>query len=353
MIPFSILDLSPIPQGATAAVALRNSLELAQRADSLGYKRYWLAEHHNMPGIASAATSVVIGHIAGGTKKIRVGSGGIMLPNHSPLVIAEQFGTLASLYPDRIDLGLGRAPGTDMVTARALRRDVHEAAEQFPRDVQELLFLLGPPHPGQTVRAVPGAGMMVPVWLLGSSLFSAQLAAILGLPYAFASHFAPDLLRQAFDIYRQRFEPSEYLDKPYAMLAANVLAADTEEEARRNFTSQQQSFINLRRGTPTQVPAPIDDINSYWSPAEKAMVEHALAVSYIGTVDSIEAGLRDLINSLEPNELMVTAHIYNQQARLRSVELVAQVRERLTASANAQESSKDLTTTADSTSLDS
>ncbi len=276
-----------------------------------------------------------------------------MLPNHSPLVIAEQFGTLASLYPDRIDLGLGRAPGTDMVTARALRRDVHEAAEQFPRDVQELLFLLGPPHPGQTVRAVPGAGMMVPVWLLGSSLFSAQLAAILGLPYAFASHFAPDLLRQAFDIYRQRFEPSEYLDKPYAMLAANVLAADTEQEARRNFTSQQQSFINLRRGKPTQVPAPIDDINSYWSPAEKAMVEHALAVSYIGTVDSIEAGLRDLINSLEPNELMVTAHIYNQQARLRSVELVAQVRERLTASANAQESSKDLTTTADSTSLDS
>ncbi len=353
MIPFSILDLSPIPQGATAAVALRNSLELAQRADSLGYKRYWLAEHHNMPGIASAATSVVIGHIAGGTKKIRVGSGGIMLPNHSPLVIAEQFGTLASLYPDRIDLGLGRAPGTDMVTARALRRDVHEAAEQFPRDVQELLFLLGPPHPGQTVRAVPGAGMMVPVWLLGSSLFSAQLAAILGLPYAFASHFAPDLLRQAFDIYRQRFEPSEYLDKPYAMLAANVLAADTEQEARRNFTSQQQSFINLRRGKPTQVPAPIDDINSYWSPAEKAMVEHALAVSYIGTVDSIEAGLRDLINTLEPNELMVTAHIYNQQARLRSVELVAQVRERLTASANAQESSKDLTTTADSTSLDS
>ena len=348
MIPFSILDLSPIPKGETAAVALRNSLELAQRADGLGYKRYWLAEHHNMPGIASAATSVVIGHIAGGTKNIRVGSGGIMLPNHSPLVIAEQFGTLASLYPDRIDLGLGRAPGTDMTTSRALRRDAHEAAEQFPQDVQELLLLLGPPHPGQTVRAVPGAGLQVPVWLLGSSLFSAQLAAILGLPFAFASHFAPDLLRQAFDIYRERFEASEYLDKPYAMLAANVLAADTEEEARRNFTSQQQSFINLRRGKPTQVPPPIDDINSYWSPAEKAMVEHALAVSYIGTMDSIETGLKELIDSLEPNELMITAHIHNQQARLRSIELVAQVRYRMTAGATSRAASSDLTAEADS-----
>ena len=350
MIPFSILDLSPIPKGETAAVALRNSLELAQRADGLGYKRYWLAEHHNMPGIASAATSVVIGHIAGGTKNVRVGSGGIMLPNHSPLVIAEQFGTLASLYPDRIDLGLGRAPGTDMTTSRALRRDAHEAAEQFPRDVQELLFLLGPPHSGQTVRAVPGAGMQVPVWLLGSSLFSAQLAAILGLPFAFASHFAPDLLQQAFDIYRERFEPSEYLEEPYAMLAANVLAADTEEEARRNFTSQQQSFINLRRGKPTQVPPPIEDIDSYWSPAEKAMVEHALAVSYIGTVESIETGLNNLIDSHEPNELMITAHIYNQQARLRSVELVAQVRERMDPGTSSKETSGSATADAASAS---
>lgn len=275
-----------------------------------------------------------------------------MLPNHSPLVIAEQFGTLASLYPDRIDLGLGRAPGTDMTTARALRRDVHEAAEQFPRDVQELLFLLGPPHPGQTVRAVPGAGTEVPVWLLGSSLFSAQLAAILGLPFAFASHFAPDLLRQAFDIYRERFEPSEHLAKPCAMLVANVLAADTEEEARRNFTSQQQSFINLRRGKPTQVPPPIDDIDSYWSPAEKAMVEHSLAVSYIGTVDSIETGLRSLVDSLEPNELMITAHIYNQQARLRSVELVARVRERMAAGTSSKQPASGFTEGADSASVD-
>jgi luciferase family oxidoreductase group 1 len=331
MIPFSILDLSPIPKGGTAAVALRNTLELAQHADSLGYKRYWLAEHHNMPGIASAATSVAIGHVAGGTSNIRVGSGGIMLPNHSPLVIAEQFGTLASLYPGRIDLGLGRAPGTDMMTARALRRNMHENAEQFPQDVQELQYLFAPEQPGQTIRAVPGAGLEVPIWLLGSSLFSAQLAAMLGLPFAFASHFAPDLLRQAVDIYRERFEPSAQLEKPYAMLAANVLAADSDAQARYHFTSQQQSFINLRRGKPTQVPPPIDDIDSYWSPAEKAMVEHSLAVSFIGSMDTIESGLSAFIDSLQPDELMVTAHIFDQSARLRSIELIAQLRERLAA----------------------
>jgi len=329
MIPFSILDLSPIPKGASAAVALRNTLELAQHAEGLGYQRYWLAEHHNMPGIASAATAIVIGHVAAGTKTMRVGSGGIMLPNHSPLVIAEQFGTLASLYPGRIDLGLGRAPGTDMMTARALRRDMEDSAEQFPQDVQELQHYFAQAEPGQRIRAVPGAGLDVPIWLLGSSLFSAQLAALLGLPFAFASHFAPDLMRQALDIYRSRFEPSKQLQRPYAMLGANVLAADTDAQARYQFTSQQQSFINLRRGTPGQVPPPIDDIDAYWSAAEKAMVERSLAVSFVGCADTIERGLAAFIDSLQPDELMITAHIYDQAARLRSIELIAQVRDRL------------------------
>jgi luciferase family oxidoreductase group 1 len=342
MIPFSILDLSPIPKGGTAADALRNTLELAQHADKLGYTRYWLAEHHNMPGIASAATSVVIGHVAGGTKNIRVGSGGIMLPNHSPLVIAEQFGTLASLYPGRIDLGLGRAPGTDMMTARALRRNVHESAEAFPQDVQELRFLFAPEQEGQTIRAVPGAGLEVPIWLLGSSLFSAQLAAMLGLPFAFASHFAPDMMKQAFDVYRERFEPSAQLQRPYAMLAANVLAADTDAQARRQFTSQQQSFINLRRGTPTQVPPPIDDIDNYWSPPEKVLVEHSLAVSFIGSTETIESGLTTLIKDLQPDELMITAHLFDQAARLRSIELIAQVRDRLTAPASIEQTPDDV-----------
>ena len=331
MIPFSILDLSPIPKGASAAVALRHTLELAQHAEGLGYKRYWLAEHHNMPGIASAATAVVIGHVAGGTETIRVGSGGIMLPNHSPLVVAEQFGTLASLYPGRIDLGLGRAPGTDMMTARALRRDMEDSAEQFPQDVQELQHYFADAQPGQGIRAVPGEGLDVPIWLLGSSLFSAQLAAVLGLPFAFASHFAPDLMRPALDIYRSRFEPSRQLDRPYAMLGANVLAADSDAQARYQFTSQQQSFINLRRGTPGQVPPPIDDIDAFWSPAEKAMVERSLSVSFVGSVDTVERGLATFIDSLQPDELMITAHIYDQAARLRSIDLVTQVRDGLAA----------------------
>jgi luciferase family oxidoreductase group 1 len=258
-----------------------------------------------------------------------VGSGGIMLPNHSPLVIAEQFGTLASLYPGRIDLGLGRAPGTDMMTARALRRDFADSAEQFPQDVQELQKYFADSEPGQRIRAVPGAGLDVPIWLLGSSLFSAQLAAMLGLPFAFASHFAPDLMRQALDIYRSGFQPSKTLDRPYAMLGANMLAADTDAQARRQFTSQQQSFINLRRGTPGQVPPPIDDIEAYWSPAEKAMVERSLAVSFVGSADTIEGGLAAFIDSLQPDELMITAHIYDQAARLRSIELIAQVRDNL------------------------
>jgi luciferase family oxidoreductase group 1 len=335
MLPLSVLDLAPIVEGGTAAQSFRNSLDLAQHAERWGYRRYWLAEHHNMPGIASAATSIIIGHVAGGTKTIRVGSGGIMLPNHSPLVVAEQFGTLASLYPGRIDLGLGRAPGTDMMTARALRRDMEDSAEQFPQDVQELQNYFADAEPGQRIRAVPGSGLDVPIWLLGSSLFGAQLAAMLGLPFAFASHFAPDLMRQALDIYRSSFQASKQLDRPYAMLGANVLAADTDAQARRQFTSQQQSFINLRRGTPGQVPPPIDDIDAYWSPAEKAMVERSLAVSFVGSVDTIERGLAAFLDSLQPDELMITAHIYDQAARLRSIELIAQVRDDIAKAARA------------------
>jgi luciferase family oxidoreductase group 1 len=258
-----------------------------------------------------------------------VGSGGVMLPNHSPLVIAEQFGTLASLHPGRIDLGLGRAPGTDMLTAQALRRDVAMSAERFPQDVQELQHYFAAPEPRQRIRAIPGAGVDVPIWLLGSSLFSAQLAAMLGLPFAFASHFAPGDLMQALDVYRAGFQPSAQLERPYVMVAANVLAADTESQARRHFTSQQQSFINLRRGMPGQVPPPIDDIETYWSPAEKAMVQHALACSFIGTPDGVESGLRQFIGATQADELMITAHIYDQAARLRSIELVSQLRERL------------------------
>jgi luciferase family oxidoreductase group 1 len=329
MIPFSVLDLSPIPQGGTAADALRRSLELARAAERLGYTRFWLAEHHNMPGIASAATAVVIGHVAGGTSSIRVGSGGVMLPNHSPLVVAEQFGTLASLYPGRIDLGLGRAPGTDMATARALRRDAAVSVEQFPQDVQELQAYLAPAQPGQRIRAIPGAGLEVPIWLLGSSLFSAQLAALLGLPFAFASHFAPGDMMPALEIYRRRFEPSRQLERPCAMLGVNVLAAETDAEARRQFTSVQQSFINLRRGMPGQVPPPIDDIETYWTPLEKAGVEQSLACSFVGSAATVEQGLRTFIEATRPDELMLTAHIYDQTARLRSLEIVAGVRERL------------------------
>jgi luciferase family oxidoreductase group 1 len=277
IIPFSILDLCPIPQGATAADAFRNSLDLAQHAEQWGYQRYWLAEHHNMPGIASAATSVVIGHIAGGTRTIRVGSGGVMLPNHSPLVIAEQFGTLASLYPDRIDLGLGRAPGTDVLTASALRRDLLGSVDQFPRDVQELQYYLGPAVPGRKIHAVPGTGLKVPIWLLGSSLFSAQLAARLGLPFAFASHFAPAEMMQALTLYRSEFRPSGQLGRPYSMLAMHVIAADTDAAARRNLTSVQQAFINLRRGMPGQIPPPIDDIDVFCPPAERVSVDYALS----------------------------------------------------------------------------
>jgi luciferase family oxidoreductase group 1 len=329
MIPFSILDLAPVVAGATPVDAFRNSLELAQDAERWGYRRYWLAEHHGMPGIASAATALVIGHVAGGTKTIRVGAGGIMLPNHAPLVIAEQFGTLESLYPGRIDLGLGRAPGTDVATARALRRDSKSSGEDFPRDVAELQLYFAPAEPGQKIRAVPGAGLRVPIWLLGSSLFGADLAAAMGLPFAFASHFAPADMMPALALYRGGFRRSKELERPYAMLGVNVFAADTDEEARRLFTSHQQAFVQLRRGTPGQIPPPIDDIEAYWSPAEKFMASQSLKWSVVGGPETVERGLQEFIEITQADELMIAALIYDQRARLRSYEIVAEVRERL------------------------
>ncbi|HEV7872743.1 MAG TPA: LLM class flavin-dependent oxidoreductase [Enterovirga sp.] len=324
MTAFSILDLAPVPDGSTPADALRRGLELAQHAEKLGYRRYWVAEHHNMVGIASAATSVVIGYIAGGTSTIRVGAGGIMLPNHSPLVIAEQFGTLESLYPGRIDLGLGRAPGTDQRTLRALRRDP-SAADTFPQDVLELQALLGPVQPGQTIQAVPGAGLNVPLWILGSSLFGAQLAAMLGLPYAFASHFAPEALMQALEVYRERFEPSAQLDRPYAMAGINVIAAETDAEARYLFTSAQQSFTNLFRGTRGRLLPPIDDIEIYWSPSEKVQASRMLARSFVGSPETIRRGLERFMQETRVDEVMVAAAIFDQAARLRSYEILAEV----------------------------
>jgi luciferase family oxidoreductase group 1 len=331
VIPFSVLDLAPINQGSDAAQAFRNSLDLAQHAERWDYRRFWLAEHHNMPGIASAATAVVIGYIAGGTRTIRVGSGGIMLPNHAPLVIAEQFGTLESLYGGRIDLGLGRAPGTDQRTARALRRDLGASAENFPRDVMELQVLLAPLQPNQTVRAVPGAGLRVPIWLLGSSTFSAQLAAMLGLPFAFASHFAPAELMRALDVYRSRFQPSQQLREPYAMVGVNVFAANTDAEAQRLFTSLQQQFISLRRGTPGPLPPPVGNMDDHWSPMERAGVEQSLAYSVIGAPDTVQRGLQALIAETRADELMLTTQIYDHAARLRSFEIAAEVRDRITA----------------------
>ncbi|MEO7358978.1 MAG: LLM class flavin-dependent oxidoreductase [Gemmatimonadaceae bacterium] len=329
MIPFSILDLAPVPAGSTAGDALRNSLQLAQQAERLGFKRYWLAEHHNMPGIASAATSIVIAHIAQGTSIIRVGSGGIMLPNHSPLIIAEQFGTLATLYPGRIDLGLGSAPGSDQLTARAMRRDLSMSAESFPQDVLELQSYFGDSIPGQLIRAVPGEGLRVPLYILGSSLFGAQLAAALGLPFAFASHFAPDALMQALAVYREQFEPSPTLDAPYAMVAVNIIAADSDAEARRQFTSVQQSFVNLRRGHPGRVPAPIDDINAFWTPFERAQVEHALSCSFVGNADTITQQLTPFLERTKPDELIVAAHFHDHLARMHSLQIAADVRDGL------------------------
>ena len=328
MIPFSVLDLSPIAQGSTPADALHRSLDLARQAERLGYRRFWLAEHHNMPGIASAATAVALGYVAGGTKTIRVGSGGIMLPNHAPLVIAEQFGTLASLYPDRIDLGLGRAPGTDPWTAQALRRDP-ATADLFPEDVRELQHYFEPAQPGQRIIAVPGAGTRVPLWILGSSLFGANFAAEMGLPYAFASHFAPADLLEALALYREKFQPSAQLKEPYAAVAANVFAAETEREARRHFSSLQQAFINLRRGKPGTLPPPVDDITAVAEPHELAMASHALAITAVGTPEIVENQLRAILDETRPDELIVTGHFYDHAARVRSLEFTAQIRDRL------------------------
>ncbi len=317
----SVLDLSPIVQGGDAREALDATLQLARAAERLGYRRFWLAEHHNMPGVASAATAVVIGHVAGGTRTIRVGAGGIMLPNHAPLVVAEQFGTLASLYPGRIDLGLGRAPGTDGVTARALRRTLESNPDEFPQDVLELMAYFEPAQPGQRVRAVPGAGLEVPVWILGSSLFGAQLAAALGLPYAFASHFAPDLMMQALEIYRAQFKPSEKLSKPYAMVGLNVFAADTDEEAQLLRTSVMQVFLNLRRGQPTPLPPPVPGFEETLHPAERQMLDAVLSCSVVGSKETVRAGMQRFIDRVKPDELMVVSQIFDRDARVKSLEL--------------------------------
>jgi len=329
MIPFSVLDLAPVAEGSDVAHAFASTRDLAQQAERFGYKRYWLAEHHNMPGIASAATALVISHVAAGTSKIRVGSGGIMLPNHSPLVIAEQFGTLDVLYPGRIDLGLGRAPGTDQPTARALRRGRADSADTFPQDVQELQAYFKPVVSHPLVQAVPGAGRTVPIWLLGSSLFSAQLAAALGLPFAFASHFAPDYLDQALDLYRAQFQPSTALAEPHAMAAIGIFAADTDEEARFLFTSMQQSFVKLRRGAPGLLPPPVKSMEGRWNAMERLGVEHAFSEAIVGSPSTIKSRLRAFLDRTKVNELMVTAAIYDHSARVRSFELVATVRDSL------------------------
>jgi luciferase family oxidoreductase group 1 len=327
MTTLSILDLVRVTEDTDARGALYNARDLASHAEAWGYRRFWVAEHHNMPGIASAATSIVIAHIAAGTQSIRVGAGGIMLPNHSPLVIAEQFGTLARLFPDRIDLGLGRAPGTDQRTLRALRRSP-AAAEHFPEDVLELQAYLAPLQPDQHVQAVPAAGTKVPLWILGSSLYGASLAAELGLPYAFASHFAPDQLLPALQLYRSRFKPSEQLDRPYAMIGVNIIAADSDDEARRLATTQQMSFANLLRGARGISRPPIDEIESYWTPGERAQAMHMLARSIIGSPHSVAAGIDALVAETGADELMIVSDIYDHAARLRSFELIAACGER-------------------------
>ena len=321
----SVLDLSPIIQGSDASHALANSLDLARNAERLGYRRFWLAEHHNMTGVASAATAVVIGHVAGGTSTIRVGAGGIMLPNHAPLMIAEQFGTLNALYPGRIDLGLGRAPGTDQNTARALRRTLAGDIDAFPRDVMELMAYFQPARPGQLVQAVPGAGQAVPVWILGSSTYGAQLAAALGLPYAFASHFAPADMDAALNLYRTQFKPSEHLAKPYVMLGLNVVAAETDAEALRLFTSLQQAFINLRTGRPGPLPPPVDNIEALIDPSAHGLLQQTLSRSVVGSPGTVQAGLEAFIARTDADEIMVTAQIFDHAARVRSFEITADV----------------------------
>jgi luciferase family oxidoreductase group 1 len=324
MIPLSVLDLSPITAGSDAAQSFRHTLDLAQHAERWGYRRFWLAEHHGMPGIASAATSILIGHVAGGTSTIRVGAGGIMLPNHSPLVIAEQFGTLESLYSGRIDLGLGRAPGSDQATARALRRNLSSDPEEFPKDVLELMSYFKGDSMSSRVRAVPGAGLNVPIWILGSSLFGAQVAAALGLPYAFASHFAPAQMMQAMEVYRARFQPSAQSEAPYVMLGFNVFAAETDEQARVLVTSMQQAFVNLRSGHPTTLQPPIAGYENHLAPHERLMLDEVLSCSAIGSPQTVQQALDDFVSRTQPDEIMVASMIYDHAARMRSYEIAAE-----------------------------
>ncbi|WGG49346.1 LLM class flavin-dependent oxidoreductase [Rugamonas sp. DEMB1] len=328
MIPFSILDLSPIAEGSNASASLRNTLDLAQHAERWGYRRYWLAEHHGMPGIASAATAVVIAHVAGGTSTIRVGAGGIMLPNHSPLVVAEQFGTLEALFPGRIDLGLGRAPGSDQLTARALRRNLDSEADAFPQDVQELQDYLSD-NPRQRVLAVPGRGAKVPLWILGSSTFGAQLAAHLGLPFAFASHFAPQMMMQALELYRNNFQPSAQLAKPYVMLGFNVFAADSDADAHFRASSMQQAFVNLRSGRPGQLPPPRAGYLEQLPPPERAMLDAVLSCSAIGAPATVAAQLQAFVARTGADELMITSQIFDHAQRLRSYGITADVHKQL------------------------
>ncbi|MDB5820881.1 MAG: flavin dependent oxidoreductase [Rhizobacter sp.] len=331
MATLSILDLVRITEGSDVRTALDNARSLAQHAEGLGYTRFWMAEHHNMPGIASAATAVAIAHVAAGTQTIRVGSGGIMLPNHAPMIIAEQFGTLASLFPGRIDLGLGRAPGTDQMTARALRRDP-TGGDAFPQDVRELQAFLAPVQPGQRIRAVPGAGTEVPIWILGSSTFGAQLAAEYGLPYAFASHFAPGSLYAALQIYQERFKPSAQLAAPYTAVGVNIIAAETDGQARRLATTQQMSFTDMQRNARGLSKPPIDDIEDYWSPLEKAQASQMLANSIIGSKDTVRDGIQRLLSRTGADELIVVSDIYDHKARLRSYEIMAEAMSELSGS---------------------
>ena len=333
MIPFSVLDLSPVVEGGDVSQSLANSLDLARHAEALGYKRYWLAEHHNMPGIASAATSVVIAHVAGGTKTIRVGAGGIMLPNHAPLVIAEQFGTLAALHPGRIDLGLGRAPGTDQLTAQALRRTLTGDIDRFPNDVVELMNYFAPAQEGQRVHAYPGEGQDVPVWILGSSLYGAQMAAMLGRPYAFASHFAPADMDHAVRLYRERFQPSEALDKSYLMMGLNVVVAQSDEEARYLFTSMQQAFARIRTGRPGKLPPPVKDVEPLLDPYARSMLGSMLSAAVVGSPETVRRGIDAFLARTGADELIVTAQIYDHEARKRSYALLSELRETMAAAA--------------------
>lgn len=325
-VPFSVLDLAPVPEGAEAGTAFSHSLELAKLAEKLGYHRYWLAEHHNMSGIASAATSVLIGYLAANTTTLHLGSGGIMLPNHSPLVIAEQFGTLETLFPGRIDLGLGRAPGSDHRTMAALRRHMNSELDSFPEDVSELINWFDASENASAVHPVPGYGLRIPVWLLGSSLYSAQLAAKLGLPFAFASHFAPDMLFQALQLYRSNFVPSKRLEKPYAMVCINIIAADSNRDAEFLFTSMQQAFVKLRRGETGKLPQPIQNIANFWSPAEQYGVQQALSMSLVGDKAKVRHGLLSLLRETQADEIMVNGQIFDNQARLHSFELAMEVK---------------------------